>query len=70
MKLLIENQDDFTNAQALINWLDIALKQIGGKNGGATSYAYFESVVMNGLAEYRKANPLTPVKSAAEEKTE
>ena len=57
MKLFIEKESDVTDAQVLINWIDIALKQVGGKNGGATTYSYFENMILQGIAEYRKNNP-------------
>jgi hypothetical protein len=57
MKLIIEKESDVNDAQMLINWLDIALKQVGGRNGGAAAYSYFENIIAQAVTEYRKANP-------------
>ena len=61
MKIIIEKESDVNDAQVLINWLDIALKQLGGKNGGAGAYSYFENMVIQGINEFRKTNPAPAV---------
>ena len=58
MKIIIEKESDINDAQVLVNWLDLALKQVGGKNGGAAAYSYFENMIIQGISEYRKANPI------------
>lgn len=57
MKITLERETDVNDAQILINWLDIALKQTGGKNGSTQTYTYFESVIMASIIQYRETNP-------------
>ena len=54
MKIILENQEDKQNADVLLNWLDIALKAVGGKNGAAQAFVYFEQLVLNSIAEFDK----------------
>ena len=58
MKIIIEKESDINDAQVLVNWLDIALKSVGGKSGGAAAYSYFENIIIQGITEYRKSNPM------------
>jgi hypothetical protein len=52
MKIILEKETDVNDVQVLYNWLDVALKQIGGK--AAKDFVYFETIINEAIVEYQK----------------